>query len=341
MRSDRSVTERILNVLRPYASNWSGTLGRGDLVIPQREIPRVIHEILDALHEDAATRKEAGDRELFDVLMAARRSASVQDQADLPGVAAEPAGGISVTYVGHATVLVRFDGVALLTDPVYSRRLILPKRLVEPGVPLAQLPPLDVVLVSHGHMDHLDVPTHRRLPKTDTVAVVAKNLSDLVAGCGYREVIELAWGDTVTVRGVRVTALPVKHWGTRNLWPDDRGYTGFLVEHRDGTVFFPGDTAYFPGFRDYGRRHAIDVALLPIGAYRPPAFRRVHMNPEDALQTLVDLDARYMVPIHWGTFVVSYEPIDEPVAWLEELARERGLTERVAVLRHGESRRFA
>jgi len=83
MRSDRSVTERILNVLRPYASNWSGTLGRGDLVIPQREIPRVIHEILDALHEDASTRKEAGDRELFDVLMAARRSASVQDQADL------------------------------------------------------------------------------------------------------------------------------------------------------------------------------------------------------------------------------------------------------------------
>src|SRR6266446_2699971 len=234
------------------------------------------------------------------------------------GVAADPAGGISVTYVGHATVLVRFA-----------------------GVPLAQLPPLDVVLVSHGHMDHLDVPTHRRLPKTDTVAVVAKNLSDLVAGCGYREVIELAWGDTVTIRGLRVTALPVKHWGTRNLWPDDRGYTGFLVEHRDGTVFFPGDTAYFPGFRDYGRRHAIDVALLPIGAYHPPAFRRVHMNPEDALQTLVDLDARYMVPIHWGTFVVSYEPIDEPVAWLEELARQRGLTERVAVLRHGESRRFA
>src|SRR5216117_2830869 len=175
---------------------------------------------------------------------------------------------------------------------------------------------------------------------TDTVAVVAKNLADLVAGCGYRDVIELAWGDTVTIRGVRLTALPVKHWGTRNLVSDDRGYTGFLVEHRDGTVFFPGDTAYFPGFRDYGRRWAIDVALLPIGAYRPPAFRRVHMNPEDALQTLVDLDARHMVPIHWGTFVVSYEPIDEPVGWLEELARERGLTERVAVLRHGESRRF-
>lgn len=252
----------------------------------------------------------------------------------------EPAGGISVTYVGHATVLVRVGGVTLLTDPVYSSRLVLPKRLVAPGVPLAALPPLDAVLVSHGHMDHLDVPTHRRLPKPDTVAVVAKNLSDLVAGCGYREVIELGWGEQTRVKDVAITALPVKHWGTRNVWPDERGYTGFLVEHAHGTVFFPGDTAYFPGFRDYGRRFVIDVALLPIGAYSPPAFRRVHMNPEDALQTLVDLDARHMVPIHWGTFVVSYEPIDEPVRWLGELAAARGLTERVAVLRHGESRRF-
>jgi len=257
-----------------------------------------------------------------------------------PGVATDPAGGISVTYVGHATVLIRLDGATLLTDPVYSSRLVLPKRLVAPGVALEALPPLDVVLVSHGHMDHLDVPTHHRLPKRGTVAVVAKNLSGLVAGAGYAEVIELAWGDSTTVKGVRITALPVKHWGTRYLWPDERGYTGFLLEHPDGTVFFPGDTAYFPGFREYGRRWTIDVALLPIGAYSPPSFRRVHMNPEDALRVLVDLDARHMVPIHWGTFVVSYEPVDEPIAWLADLARERGLTDRVAVLRHGESRRF-
>src|SRR3989442_4501341 len=109
------------------------------------------------------------------------------------GVAAEPLGGISVTYVGHATALVRFEGVTLLTDPVYSSRLILPKRLVPPGVPLAELPPLDVLLVSHGHMHHLDVPTHRRLPKTDTVAVGAEQLSELVRGCCHRDLIQLAW----------------------------------------------------------------------------------------------------------------------------------------------------
>src|SRR5256885_6109504 len=105
------------------------------------------------------------------------------------GMPVDPAGGISVTYVGHATVLVRFDGTTLLTDPVYSDRLVVPRRIVAPGVPLGQLPPLDVVLVSHGHMDHLDVPTHRRLPTRDTVAVVAKGLTDLVAGRGYPEVL--------------------------------------------------------------------------------------------------------------------------------------------------------
>jgi L-ascorbate metabolism protein UlaG (beta-lactamase superfamily) len=256
------------------------------------------------------------------------------------GVALAPEGGISVTYVGHATVLVRFDGVTFLTDPVYSSRLIVPKRLVAPGVPLERLPPLDVVLVSHGHMDHLDVPTHRMLPKHDTVAVVARNLTDLVADAGYRDIVELGWGEHVTLGGARITALQVNHWGTRNLVPDNRGYTGFLVEHPDGTLFFPGDTAYYPGFREYGAQYDIDVALLPIGAYSPPSFRRVHMNPEDALTTLVDLRARYMVPIHWGTFVISYEPTEEPVRWVEELAAERGLTEQLAVLRHGESRRF-
>src|SRR5215813_11063897 len=141
------------------------------------------------------------------------------------GDAVDPAGGISVTFVGHSTVLLRFDGVSALTDPVYSSRLVLPKRLVAPGVALDALPPLDLVLVSHGHMDHLDVPTHRKLPKDGTVAVVAKNLADLVVRHGYQEVVELAWGDTTTVRDVRITAVPVKHWGTRNVWPDDRGWT--------------------------------------------------------------------------------------------------------------------
>src|SRR5262249_8297006 len=133
----------------------------------------------------------------------------------------------------------------------------------------------------------------------------------------------------------RITALEVNHWGSRSIFGDDRGYTGFLVTTSAGTVFFPGDTAYHPGFRDYGRVHSIDVALLPIGAYNP--FRPVHMTPADALQTFFDLRARYLVPIHWGTFVLSMEPIEEPPRWLEALAHQHGVTDRVRILRHGMS----
>lgn len=254
-------------------------------------------------------------------------------------VPAAESGEIVVTYIGHATALVQLGGVVVLTDPVYSDRLLLPKRLVAPGIPMEHLPPLDLVLVSHGHYDHLDVPTHRQLPN-GTIALVAQNLGDLVASCGYERVIELAWGESFPYRDLKVTALPVKHWGTRNLFPDSRGYTGFLLESPAGSVFFPGDTAYFPGFRQYGARSRIDVALLPIGAYSPPSFRRVHMNPDDAFRAFRDLRARYMVPIHWGTFAVSLEPIDEPIQWLADIAAREGATEHVAILRHGESRRF-
>jgi L-ascorbate metabolism protein UlaG (beta-lactamase superfamily) len=251
------------------------------------------------------------------------------------------AGEIAITFVGHATVLIELDGVTILTDPVLSKRLVVLPRLVSPGLPEGGLPDIDVVLVSHGHHDHLDVPTHRRLSKRDTVAVVSKNLGDLVTGVGYSRVVELGWDERFSHKGITVTSLRVNHWGTRGLLPDDRGYGGFLIEGASGAVFFPGDTAYTPLFRDYGERFEIDVAVLPIGAYQPASFRRVHMNPEDAWQAFADLRARHLVPIHWGTFALSYEPVDEPPRWIRELAERDNLTDRLALLAHGESRIFA
>ncbi len=246
---------------------------------------------------------------------------------------------IAVTYVGHATTLLQFGPVNILTDPVYASRLILPKRLVEPGIPIDRLPPLDAILISHGHLDHLDAGTLRRLPKR-AKAVVAENLGDLVANCGFTDIVELRWGESTRVNGVEITALPVRHWGTRGFLPDQRLFAGFVLQGPSGSVFFPGDTAYFSGLRDYGRRFSIDVALLPIGAYRPDSFRRVHMNPQDALRAFHDLQARYMVPIHWGTFIVSYEPPDEPVEWLRFLMAADNLSNRIVILEHGQSRIF-
>ena len=251
------------------------------------------------------------------------------------------AGDIGVTFIGHATVLVEMDGVTLLTDPVLSQRLFVIKRLVAPGLPEGGLPDLDVVLVSHGHHDHLDVPTHRGLAKRATVAVVARNLTDLVERAGYERVVELDWEQRYEHKGIAIRALEVNHWGTRGLLGDRRGYTGFLIEGPSGTVFFPGDTAYTPLFRQYGERFSIDVAILPIGAYRPDSFRRVHMNPEDAWQAFVDLKARHLVPIHWGTFVLSYEPVDEPPTWIHTLAAAAGRESDLALLQHGEGRVFS
>ena len=245
-------------------------------------------------------------------------------------------GEIGVTFIGHATVLIEIDGVTLLTDPVLSQRLFVIKRLVAPGLPEGGLPDLDVVLVSHGHHDHLDVSTHLRLAKHGTVAVVARNLADLVQGAGYERVVELDWGKTFEHRGVRITSLEVNHWGTRGLLPDRRGYTGFLIEGPSGAVFFPGDTAYTPLFRGYGERFSIDVAVLPIGAYRPDSFRRVHMNPEEAVSAFIELKARRLVPMHYGTFRLSYEPLDEPPQRLLACARSRGIEDKVSILTEGQ-----
>lgn len=264
----------------------------------------------------------------------------------VPGYRPAPAGSPGqITYVGHATCLLELPGLTVLADPIWSKRVILPKRLVAPGVALDALPPVDAVVVSHAHMDHCDRPTLRALGRRfpGATLVTPKGFGDLARGLAFVRHVEIATWETAAVAGAagagRVTLVPARHWGKRSGWDRERrGFGGFVVEAGGRAVFFAGDTAYFAGFAEIGARFpGLDAALIPIGAYSPPSFRAVHCDPDDALQAFLDLGAARMVPIHWGTFVLSYEPVDEPMRRLEARIAGTPLDARVARLRHGET----
>jgi L-ascorbate metabolism protein UlaG (beta-lactamase superfamily) len=245
----------------------------------------------------------------------------------------------AITYVGHATTLVQTGGLNLLTDPIFSNRILLLRRLIEPGIPFNQLPKIDLILISHAHLDHCDIPTLRRFHR-DTQVICPRGVGDLLARAGLRKVTELELGEDVRIRDLKITSIPVRHFGQRFFLDSHRGYTAFLVEGGSESIFFGGDTAYDKRFGEVGKKHKIDIAIIPIGAYKPDTFRGVHCNPPDAIKAYHELNAKWLIPIHWGTFILSYEPIDEPIEWLAAIRDEQELGNRIAILRHGERRVF-
>jgi L-ascorbate metabolism protein UlaG (beta-lactamase superfamily) len=254
----------------------------------------------------------------------------------------------TVTWVGHATLLVQLDGVNVLTDPQWSPRasplsFAGPKRLTAPALAFEDLPPVHVVVISHDHYDHLDVATVRRLAAEHRPRfLVPLGMKAWLAELGIADVDELDWWDARTVRGVTFTCVPAQHFAQRSLWDMNRRlWAGWAVAGRDRKLYFAGDTAYFDGFKEIGSRLGpFDLAALPIGAYLPPVIMKsVHMDPREALDAFADLQARVMIPIHWGTFDLAEEPLAEPPRLLEQHARTRGLgPDRVAIFKHGETR---
>ena len=253
-------------------------------------------------------------------------------------------GELGVTFIGHASFFVQIGGQSVMIDPNFARWLFVLKRLRRPGLRIADLPAIDLVLVSHAHFDHLHRPSLRAIVqnnlRTRGVApaiIIPTHVSDLVSDLGFSEIIELDWWKTSRHRNLSVTHVPSRHWGARILKDSHRGYGGFVLKAGKHSVYHAGDTAYFAGFSEIGRRLAPELALLPIGAYNPPQFRNVHTNPADAMRAFIDLKSRWMVPMHYGTFRLGREPMDEPLKRLEAESARLNIKDRVKILEEGET----
>ncbi len=230
-----------------------------------------------------------------------------------------PRKGLHAAWLGHSTVLLMLDGFTILTDPVFSQRIGLSlgpltigmKRLVEVASPIADLPPIDVVLLSHAHMDHFDLPSLRQLENGRTHVVTAYRTSDLLRTRRYARAHELRWNQSVQVGSARFTAFEVQHWGARMRNDIYRGYNGYLVETGTHRIIFGGDTAYTDSFKRLRSSKPVQLAIMPVGAYDP--WIRVHCNPEQAWTMATDAGAEFVLPVHHQTFQLSREPRLEPM----------------------------
>jgi len=259
-------------------------------------------------------------------------------------------GETGVTFLGHSSFLLQTGGRNILVDPVFSTRLIVLRRQRRPGVLVRDLPPIDLILITHAHMDHLDkaslrrvIRATRRLTGKAPEVIVPHGVEDLVDWMGFEQVHALSWWDEVETLGLAITMTPCKHWGARMFRDMHREYGGYFIAPATAgqTVYHSGDTAYFEGFSEVGSRLRPDIALLPIGAYFPDTYRTVHTSPEEAVRGFLDCHAKWMIPMHFGTFRLGREPMEEPVQRLSADARRLGIEASVKVLGEGETLRFS
>jgi L-ascorbate metabolism protein UlaG (beta-lactamase superfamily) len=243
-------------------------------------------------------------------------------------------GEIALTWIGHASFLVQFTDLNVLIYPNFANWLFLLKRLKVAGIKIEHLPPIDLVLLTHAHFDHFHKPTLRRLP-SPKIGVMPWGMGDLARGLGFERVVELQWWESFSHDDWKVTLTPSKHWGARTLHDEHRGYGGFLLEHQGRRIYHAGDSAYFEGFKEIGEKLVPEIALLPIGAYYPDSFRHVHMGPDEAIKVFLELKAQWLVPMHYGTFKLSFEELDEPPRWLKEVACRDGCTRQLKILEEG------
>ncbi len=253
-----------------------------------------------------------------------------------------PEGTLRVTAVGHATFLIQMDGLNILTDPIWSDRCspvswVGPRRHQKPGILFEDLPPIDAVLVSHNHYDHLDLPTLKRLAKKGVNrSVVPLGNLDLVKGAGISAADELDWWQSIPLSPiVTVTLVPAQHFSSRTLWDRNRTlWGGFVISGPTGNVYFAGDTGYGPHFHEIARRFSpIRVALLPISPFRPPQSKEpprdprfsVHTGPAEAVQAHIDLGAEISIAAHFQVFQLGWDGFDDAIRGLASALKKHDM----------------
>lgn len=245
----------------------------------------------------------------------------------------------SYTWIGHSTFLLQLNGLNILTDPVWAKRMGFQRRLTEPGIPLEELPDIDVVVISHGHYDHLDFPTLKKL-KGNPQYFVPVGLKSLFMRKGYRNVVELSWWESVEYKGIKIHFVPAQHWTRRTLNDMNTSHWGgWIFETPGETFYFVGDTGYFSGFGELAERFTIDIVFMPIGAYEPEWFMAdSHISPEDSVKAFIELGAKKFVPMHYGAYRLADDTGPEALdRLLAEWERRELPKEQLNVLRIGET----
>lgn len=268
---------------------------------------------------------------LIPTLLSPRKPSRIMDAVPLVSHAE-----IGVTWLGHAGFFAQIGGINLLIDPNWALWHGPIKRVRHPSVWAGDLPPIDLVLITHAHFDHLHLPSLRRIARGQPV-IVPEGVGQVVKRCGFGQIVELETWQRARYGDLHITLTPARHWGARMIHDTHRGFGGYLIDSPERCLFHCGDSSMFDGFEEIGKRAQIDLALMPIGAYLAPSGRPVHMNPAEALDAFEMLGAQHMIPMHHDTFPLGGEPIHEPGEWLDRARFERGLSERVRLLHDGES----
>ncbi|MCW8955289.1 MAG: MBL fold metallo-hydrolase [Gammaproteobacteria bacterium] len=261
----------------------------------------------------------------------------------------------SLTWIGHATFLIQHVGLNILTDPQFSHRASPvswagPQRVVPPGISINDLPEIDVIIISHDHYDSLDVESLKKLSMHNKLRtlmfLVPLGMKSWLDELELENinVVELDWGQSYIVGEVTFTAAPVQHWSKRTLFDAfDRLWVSWIIEGDNNKIYFVGDSGYTRHFKEIGKLYGpFDLALIPIGAYEPRWFMKgYHVNPEESVKIHLDIQSKYSVAMHWGTFILTDEPLDEPPKKLKQALENFNVSEsNFEVYRHGETRFF-